>query len=412
MPGSESKQAEKQYLTRSGSRSWEQAKPFSHAGADTLAESSHLLHDFAVAMLTLRPALSDLILDLGAGGCWCSDLLGRLNRRAVAVDISHDMLLAGRSRPQGASISAVAGDMEALPFHSGTFDKAICLSALHHVPDTRAAVKEIGRVLKSDGVALFSEPGKGHAEAPVAAAAVRDFGVLEREILVRDLVTACRDAGFRDVRLKPVAYVIPEFDLTLNEWNSWSRLAASKRPLRALGKIAEALKDLVGIGKQTSRFDETLGMRLVRLLRPVIETHPVIVASKAGARAASLGDWQARVEIDGMPDRLTRNARLSLTVRVTNTGAAIWRPASEAGTGHVKLGIQLLDSSGHLLARDYHRVALPHEVAPGGTAVLVAHVPAPADPATYRLKLDLVSEGVTWFEQAGSHAAVRTLVVE
>ncbi|MGH9253278.1 MAG: hypothetical protein ACRD3C_01775, partial [Vicinamibacterales bacterium] len=86
----DTKNAEKEYLARTGSSTWERAKPFSPPGSDTLAESAHMLHDFAAAMLMLQPSPDDLILDLGAGGCWCSDLLGRLNRSAVAVDISLD----------------------------------------------------------------------------------------------------------------------------------------------------------------------------------------------------------------------------------------------------------------------------------------------------------------------------------
>ena len=136
MTSGNTKQAEKEYLARTGSSAWEQSKPFSPPGLDTLAESARMLHDFAAAMLALEPAPGDLILDLGAGACWCSDLLGRLNRPAIAVDISWDMLRAGRSRP-GADIRAVTGDLEALPFRSGAFQKAVCLSAVHHVPDIR-----------------------------------------------------------------------------------------------------------------------------------------------------------------------------------------------------------------------------------------------------------------------------------
>ena len=171
-------QAEKEYLARTGSTDWERLKPFSHRGADTLADSASLLHDFAVAMLALAPAPDDLILDLGAGGCWCSDLLRRLNRRSVAIDISLDMLRTGRSRPGGADLWAVAGDLEHLPFRSAAFAKAVCLSAIHHVPDIAGALRELARVLRDDGVAVFSEPGKGHAHAPVATAAMRDYGVL------------------------------------------------------------------------------------------------------------------------------------------------------------------------------------------------------------------------------------------
>jgi len=187
-----------------------------------------MLHDFAAAMLVLEPAPGDLILDLGAGACWCSDLLGRLNRPAIAVDISWDMLRAGRSRP-GADVRAVAGDLEALPFRSGAFQKAVCLSAVHHVPNIPKALREVARVLDDDGVALFSEPGQGHADAPVSAAAVRDFGVLEQDILIGPFIGHCREAGFEHVTVKPLLQSVPGFDLTLEQWNSWSQLAASGR---------------------------------------------------------------------------------------------------------------------------------------------------------------------------------------
>src|SRR6266508_1253574 len=176
-----SKQAEKDYLARTGSSTWERVKPFSYPGADTLADSAQLLHDFA-------------------------------------VDISFDMLRAGRSRPGGATIRAVAGDLESLPFRAATFRKAVCLNAIHHVPNPAAAVRELARVLTDDGVALFSEPGRGHAQAAVSTAAMRDFGVLEQDVLIADFARACREAGFRDVRIKTLSYAIPAFDLTPEEW--------------------------------------------------------------------------------------------------------------------------------------------------------------------------------------------------
>ena len=77
MPQPDTKQAEKDYLARTGSSTWETLKPFSPPALDTLGDSASLLHDFATALLTLRPGPDALILDLGAGGGWCSDLLGR-----------------------------------------------------------------------------------------------------------------------------------------------------------------------------------------------------------------------------------------------------------------------------------------------------------------------------------------------
>jgi len=407
----DTKQAEKEYLSRTGSSEWERVKPFSQPGADTLVESARLLQDFAAAMLALQPASTDLILDLGAGGCWCSDLLRRLNRRSVAVDISWDMLHAGRSRPGGSRLLAAVGDMERLPFRSGAFDKAVCLNALHHVPDMRAALREIGRVLNDAGVALFSEPGKGHADAPVSAAAVRDFGVLEQDVLIPEFIAACHDAGFSDVRLKPMSYSLPEFDLTLPEWRAWSRAAASKRPVRALRKIARGIVEFFGLGKRGPLFEEAFGITIVRVLRGAMEAHPVIVAAKSPQSVAGTSPYDARIAVEQAADRAESGGFATMRLRISNLGAAPWRAHDPRGVGHVTLGVQLLDAERRLVARDHHRVALPHDVARGETLVLSFDCPAPSIPGVYHLKFDLVAEGVTWFEPTGSSAASRRLTV-
>jgi ubiquinone/menaquinone biosynthesis C-methylase UbiE len=406
-----SKQAEKEYLARTGSSAWERVKPFSHPGADTLTDSAQLLHDFAVAMMTLQPRPDDLILDLGAGGCWCSDLLGRLNRKSIAVDISLDMLRTGRSRPGGASIRAVAGDLEQLPFRAATFQKAVCLNAIHHVPNVPAAVRELSRVLADDGVALFSEPGRGHAEAAVSTAAMRDFGVLEQDVLIAEFARACRDAGFRDVRIKTLSYAIPAFDLTLEEWESWSHLAASKRPVRALRKIVRGIAEVFGVGKRGPLFEEAFGMSLVRTLRGAMEDHPIIVASKVPLHdRATVPPWAAAIEIE-TGDHAQPGAVLPVRVRITNRGSRTWLASGRSGTGHVTLGVQLLDTSGRLIARDHHRVPLPHDVASDAQVALSFDCPTPEAAGSYTVKFDMVAEGVTWFETSGSPVVTRTLTV-
>ena len=399
----DTKQAEKQYLARTGSTAWERTKPFAPPGLDTLGESARMLHDFAAAMLALEPAPGDLILDLGAGACWCSDLLGRLNRSTIAVDISFDMLRAGRARP-GADIRAATGDLEALPFRSGVFQKAVCLDAVHHVPDIAMALREVSRVLDGDGVALFSEPGRGHAGAPVAAAAVRDFGVLEQEILIGPFIRQCREAGFEHVTVKPLLQSVPGFELTLGEWESWSKLAASTRPRRAAAKLWFALAELFGFGKRGPLFEEAMAVHMVRTVRQVVEHHPVIVAAKTRKPRDASQQWRASIRTPPV-EPIQRGASAALSVTITNTGTATWRAQSASDIGHVRLGVQLLDGDHRLAVRDYHRVALPHAVAPGETVTLSFQWPAPADAGRYTLKLDMVAEGVTWFETAGSTPA-------
>jgi len=412
----DTKQAEKDYLRRAAAGEWEKFKPFSPPGTNTLADSIPLMQDFAGALAILQPTPTDLILDLGAGACWCTDWLARLNLRTISVDIAHDMLRVGQSRvPPAARTRLAAGDMEQLPFASGVFDKAICLSALHHVPSIEKALGEIARVLTPGGSVLFSEPGAGHSERPGSVAATRDFGVLEQDILVDDFMAACQRAGFADVRLKPMSYVIAGFDLTHEQWEAWTRLARQRRPFRAWEKLWRAVLELVGAGKRDVLFEEAFAMNLVRLLRGAMEDHPVVVASKKAPGVAAGDALSAGIRLVDAPQRLSVRAgeRFELTALISNRGQTPWPSGSASSTpGRVQLGIQLLDEQLRLADRDYQRVPLAGDVAPGASARLKCVCHAPGSAGRYALKLDLVMEGVTWFEPRGSTALTLPLQVD
>ena len=405
-----SKQAEKEYLERTGGAAWEREKPFSPADSDTFGDSITLLHDFAVAVQLLEPRPTDRILDLGAGGGWCTDLLQRINRTSVAVDISVDMLRVGHTRGMRHPFRAAAGDMEHLPFVNGAFDKAICLNALHHIPDIPVAVREISRVLTSEGTAVFSEPGVGHSDAPGSVAAVRDFGVLEQEVLLEPFMQSCLDAGFVDVRVCPVSYAIPEFQLSVDEWRAWQRLARQKRPVRAAGKLMRAAMELLGLGKKSVLFEEAFAMRLVRLFQQPVLTHPFVVASKSPGRTSAAGAYAAALTADPVPGAVAAGTTFPLRVGVRNTGRSTWTAKSLSNVGTVRVGIQLLDAEGRVMLRDFARADLPKDVAPGESASVSLSLAAPAE-GRYQLKCDMLAEGVTWFEQVGSPVDIQPLVV-
>ena len=407
----DSKQAEKTYLGRTGGSAWERLKPFSPPGDDTLADSLELLHDFATAVRLLDPEPGDLIADLGAGGGWCSDLLQRLNRKSIAIDISHEMLAVARQRPTGSPIRAVAGDFEHLPLAGASFDKAICLNALHHVPDMAGAVREISRILTPRGVAVFSEPGTGHAKMPASIAATRDFGVLEQEVLIEPFIEMCRAAGFVDVRVCPIAYVVPEFELSMEDWRSWKRLPRVKRPLRAVEKMWRAALEFVGAGKQSVLFEEAFAMRLVRLLQQPVEEHPFFLAAKYERPKDRRATYRAAIHPGAVPAAVRAGESIDVPVTIENRGRTAWAARSDTGSGHVRLGIQLLDANGRVIARDFARADLAADVAPSASQSLRATFAAPSEPGAYQIKFDMVAEGVTWFEPTGSPIEVRPLVV-
>ena len=278
-PAGGSKQAEKEYLSKAGTERWERIKPFSSPGHDDIAEGARLIHDFAVALTCLDARPGHLVLDLGAGGCWASEWLRRFNLRTISIDIATDMLRVGRSRLDTEAWLA-AGDLERLPLAASSVDGAVCLNAFHHVPDAPAALREVHRVLRPGTHVVFSEPGRGHAAAEVSRTAAGDFGVQERDVLAGDLLAGCRTAGFSRAVLKPVAHLVPWYEIDADRWHRWQRHAAARRPLRAAGRVYRAVLEGLGIAKQGAAFEDALGMELIRILQGAMDAHPIVVATK------------------------------------------------------------------------------------------------------------------------------------
>jgi SAM-dependent methyltransferase len=275
----DSKQAEKTYLSTAGTERWERVKPFSSPGHDDVAEGARLIHDFGAALQCLRPSPGSRVLDLGAGSGWVSEWLRRFNVETVTVDIAVSMLGVARTR-LGPKAWIIAGDLEQLPLAAGSVDHAICLNALHHVPDTVAALRETWRVLRPGGRLVVGEPGRGHEEGGTSRAASDAFGVQERALPPDVLLDACRAAGFSRSVVKPLLSGVEWYEVEPARWARWRRHAGTRRPLRAARRVGRALIEFAGWGKNGPAFEDAIGMELVRIVHDAADSHPVVLATK------------------------------------------------------------------------------------------------------------------------------------
>jgi SAM-dependent methyltransferase len=66
--------------------------------------------------------------------------------------------LTEKERPIAAKVHIIQGDGERLPFPDASFDRVICTETLEHVPDDRAIMCELMRVLRPGGVLAISVP--------------------------------------------------------------------------------------------------------------------------------------------------------------------------------------------------------------------------------------------------------------
>jgi protein tyrosine/serine phosphatase len=120
--------------------------------------------------------------------------------------------------------------------------------------------------------------------------------------------------------------------------------------------------------------------------------------------------YKASIAATGLPSEAAPRERLDVRVRLRNESPGPWLFTSDERRG-VKLGVKLLEV-GSSAWIDYDRHGhLDKTVGPGESIELQASIWAPSTPGDYELKLDLVDEHVTWFEEQGSEPLVRRLIV-
>jgi SAM-dependent methyltransferase len=114
----------------------------------------------------LRPAWAELgplngksVLDYGCGHGMAAVALARHGARVTAFDLSADYIAEAqeRARANDVAIAFLQADGHALPFPDASFDAVWGNAILHHL-DLSVAGRELHRVLKPGGVAVFCEP--------------------------------------------------------------------------------------------------------------------------------------------------------------------------------------------------------------------------------------------------------------
>ncbi|HIN81192.1 MAG TPA: metalloregulator ArsR/SmtB family transcription factor [Planctomycetes bacterium] len=151
----------------------------------------------AFAALTPRNCV---VADLGCGTGFFSRFLAARVDRVIAVDHSPEMLDAARaSLPVDLPVELRCGDLASLPLESGEVDAVFANLVWHHLDDFDEAAKEMGRVLRSGGMAIISDLHP-HDESWMT----EEMADLRLGIDPREVEEALQRAGFEEVETVPV----------------------------------------------------------------------------------------------------------------------------------------------------------------------------------------------------------------
>lgn len=103
------------------------------------------------------------LLELGCGNgkLWQENKIDLRNREIFLSDISEGMVEEVRNK-LGSDFNCIVADAEKIPFKDSYFDTIIANHVLFYLNDLNLGLKEIDRVLKSDGILYCSTYGKNH----------------------------------------------------------------------------------------------------------------------------------------------------------------------------------------------------------------------------------------------------------
>lgn len=185
------------------------------------AAKNPALIDDELDLLDELISLSDRdIIELGCGAAQLARaLLARHpDSRIIGLEIDERQHAKNLAAPQ-AGLRFVSGVAEAIPFADKSFDLALMLKSLHHVPvaSMAKALTEVARVLRLEGrlyvsepvydgafnevIRLFNDEGVVRAAAQVAVDAAIETGIWE-QVAERRFETPVRFADFSDFEMR------------------------------------------------------------------------------------------------------------------------------------------------------------------------------------------------------------------
>lgn len=122
--------------------------------AKTYEEQATIQKETAKSIASKVENLTGMGLDCGCGTCFINDFLP--DKKLINLDISKSMARICKSK----GYQTVVGDIESIPFKNNSFDYVVSNFTLHWT-DLSKSFSEIYRVLKDNGLFIFSIPVKG-----------------------------------------------------------------------------------------------------------------------------------------------------------------------------------------------------------------------------------------------------------
>lgn len=117
----------------------------------------HMIHSFAYERAASL-CYGKVVLDLGCNVGYGSRILSLSAEKVIGVDVSQKSIQSAKERFESINLEFFQIDGKTLPFEDDTFDLVVSCQVIEHIVDYDQYIGEICRILKPNGIVLFTTP--------------------------------------------------------------------------------------------------------------------------------------------------------------------------------------------------------------------------------------------------------------
>ncbi|NLF14559.1 MAG: class I SAM-dependent methyltransferase [Anaerolineaceae bacterium] len=197
----------------------------------------------------ILPATGYRVVDIGCGYGRLADCYMDRFEHAVLLDSSASLLSQAAERT-GRCGARVVADLHRLPFRDGSFDTGLMVRVFHHVEDPGGCLREVNRVLTSNGQFVLNYRNKRDVLSMIRwLSRRRTYNPFKKDPVEASLMVTAHHPGFIDQAMREAGFRIVR---SAGTTGALVRLAAGKGPARLALALSVRASPLFGGAKLTS----------------------------------------------------------------------------------------------------------------------------------------------------------------
>lgn len=120
----------------------------------------HLIYaEHITRYVAAKPIIKDkVVLDIASGSGYGTKILAESAKYIYGVDVNETAINYSKKHYSGKNIEYLVGDGESIPIGDASVDVVVTFETIEHIKDYKKFLKEVGRVLKKDGLLILSTP--------------------------------------------------------------------------------------------------------------------------------------------------------------------------------------------------------------------------------------------------------------